>query len=164
MCDIPSDTQVYSTKPELVIPERQGKRGRYPTKLKVRNTSPVEVRWLAENQKTWDSVDIRLTDLRIKTVQYADLIVWRRQNGLPVDLPIRMIMIRDPDEEMIRFAFTNFLHEDLAYIVKNQAKDIGLKKILKMPRDCVTSAVSGEEIGWHGIITLHCLQLLCSLF
>ena len=49
----------------------------------------------------------------MKTVQCADLIVWRRQNGLSVDLPIRMIMIRDPDEKMIRFAFTNFLNEDI---------------------------------------------------
>ena len=85
ICAIPSNTHVYITKPELVIPERQGKRGRYPTKLKVRNTSPVEVKWLAEIQKTWDSVNIWLTDRGMKTVQCADLIVWRRQNGLPVD-------------------------------------------------------------------------------
>ena len=85
ICAIPSNTHVYITKPELVISERQGKRGRYPTKLKVRNTSPVEVKWLAEIQKTRDSVNIWLTDRGMKTVQCADLIVWRRQNGLPVD-------------------------------------------------------------------------------
>ena len=101
--DIPSDTHVYIPKPELIIPERQGKRGRFPTKLKVRNTSPVEVKWLVKIQKTWDSVDIRLTDRGIKIVHCADLLVWRCHNGLPVDIPIRMIMIRDPDDEKTRF-------------------------------------------------------------
>lgn len=156
ICDIPSDTHVYITKPELVIPERQGKRGRYPTKLKVRNTSPVEARWLAEIQKTWDSVDIRLTDRGMKTVQCADLIVWRRQNGLPVDLPIRMIMIRDPDEEMIRFAFTNFLNEDLADIVKNQANRYWIERNFEDAKGlCDLDSFRGRNwMAWHHHVAL----------
>ena len=39
ICDIRSDTHVYITLPEPVLPKRQGKRGRFPTKLKILNTS-----------------------------------------------------------------------------------------------------------------------------
>ena len=75
ICDIPSDTLVYITLPEPVIPQRQGNIGRFPTKLKILNTSPIQVRWLAEIQKSWDSVDIRLTDRGIKTVDCTVLTV-----------------------------------------------------------------------------------------
>lgn len=162
ICDIPSDTHVYITKPELVIPERQGKKGRYPTKPKVRNTSPVEVRWLAEIQKNWDTVDIRLTDRGIKVVQCADLLVWRRENGLPVDLPIRMIMIRDPDEDRIRFAFTNILNEDLEDIVRKQANRYWIERNFQDAKGlCDLDSFRGRNwIAWHHHIALSAIAML----
>jgi len=105
ICDIPSDTLVYITLPEPILPERQGKRGRFPTKLKILNTSPVSVKWLAEIQKTWEPVFVRFTDRGIKSVDCAVLTVWRRQDGNHVNIPVRLIMIRDPEIGAIMFAF-----------------------------------------------------------
>jgi len=98
ICDIPSDTLVYITLPEPVLPERQGKRGRFPTKLKVLNTSPVTVKWLADIQKTWDSVLVRFTDRGIKTVDCAVLINdTLRYNMLPTDAVSHQIIKWDFD-------------------------------------------------------------------
>lgn len=122
ICDIASDTQVYITKPELELPERKGNVGRFPSKLKVKNTSPTNVKWLSEIQKNWKTVDIRLTDRGIKSVECAELIVWRRHNALPVEKPVKLIMISIPEENFLRFAISNNLEFDLDFLVKEQAK------------------------------------------
>ncbi|UUX93901.1 IS701 family transposase [Methanoplanus endosymbiosus] len=122
ICDIASDTQVYITKPELELPKRKGNVGRFPSKLKVKNTSQTKVKWLSEIQKNWKTVDIRLTDRGIKNVECAELIVWRRHNDLPVEKPVKLIMIRDLKEDFLRFAVSNSLEFDLEYLVKAQAK------------------------------------------
>ena len=98
----------------------------------------------------------------MKTVQCADLIVWRRQNGLPVDLPIRMIMIRDPDEKMIRFAFTNFLNEDLADIVRNQAKRYWIERNFEDAKGlCDLDSFRGRNwMAWHHHVALCAIAML----
>ena len=156
ICDIPSDTLVYITEPELILPERQGDRGRLPTKRKVLNTSPVSVRWLAEIQKCWDTVDIRFTDRGVKTVKCAVLTVWRRQDGIPVDIPIRVLMIRDPDEEMIRFAFTNIFDDDLHNLVKNQANRYWIERNFEDAKGlCDLDSFRGRGWdAWHHHIAL----------
>lgn len=63
ICDILSDTLVYITEPIQIIPERQGNRGRFPSKPKVLNNFPIQVRWLAEIQQSWVRY---LSDLQIE--------------------------------------------------------------------------------------------------
>jgi SRSO17 transposase len=156
ICDIPSDTLVYITEPELILPERQGGRGRLPTKRKVLNTFPVTVKWLAEIQKCWDTVDIRFTDRGVKTVKCAVLPVWRRQDGMPVDIPIRVLMICDPDEEMIRFAFTNIFDDELHNLVKNQANRYWIERNFEDAKGlCDLDSFRGRGWdAWHHHIAL----------
>ena len=156
ICDIPSDTQVYITQPKLSVPERQGNRGRIPTKLKVLNTAPVTAAWLAGIQKCWDSVDVRFTDRGIKTVECAVLTVWRRQDGAPVDLPIRLIMIRYPDEEMIRFAFSNIFEVDLHNLVRYQTNRYWIERNFEDAKGlCDLDSFRGRGWeAWHHHIAL----------
>ena len=156
ICDIPSNTQVYKTKPELTLPERQGIRGKNPTKLKVLNTFPVQASWLAEIQTCWNSVDVRFTDRGIKTVECAELIVWRRQDGAPVDLPIRLIMIRYPDEEMIRFAFSNNFEADMHNLVRDQANRYWIERNFEDVKGlCDLDSFRGRGwMAWHHHIAL----------
>jgi len=156
VCDIPCSTHVYITKPELVLPERQGNRGRQPTILKVLNTTPVEVSWLADIQKNWDSVDVRFTNRGIKTVECAEATVWRRQEGMPVDTPIRVLMIRDPDEDKIRFAFTNIFGEDLHDLVRKQANRYWIERNFEDAKGlCDMDSFRGRSwLSWHHHIAL----------
>jgi len=156
ICDIPSVIQVYRTKPELTLPERQSNRGRFHTKLKVLNTFPVLVSWLAEIQTCWSSVDVRFTDRGIKTVECAELTVWRRQDGVPVDLPIRLIMIRYPDEEMIRFAFSNIFEVDLHNLVRYQTNRYWIERNFEDAKGlCDLDSFRGRGWeAWHHHIAL----------
>ena len=166
VCDIPCETHVYITEPEQILPERQGNRGRHPTKLKVLNTSPVPVKWLGEIQTRWDSVDVRFTNRGIKVVKCADVTVWRRQDGMPVDIPIRVIMIRDPDEEMIRFAFTNIFDEDLHNLVKKQANRYWIERNFEDVKGlCDLDSFRGRNwLAWHHHIALAAIAHLFLLF
>jgi hypothetical protein len=101
-CDISSDTLVYVNEPEHTIPERRGNRGPHPTKPMVLNTFPVQVRWLAETHNSWVQVPVRLTDRGIKIVDCPVMGVWRRKEGIPDNIPINLVMIRDPDENEVR--------------------------------------------------------------
>ena len=115
----------------------------------------MSVKWLAEIQKTWEPVFVRLTDREIKTADCAVLTVWRRQNGNHVNVPVRLIMIRDPETDAIRFAFSNIMDADTKVIAKMQQIVTGLNVILKMQKDCVIWIVLEGETGIHGITMSH---------
>ena len=165
VCDIPSNTLVYITLPESILPERQGNRGRFPIKLKILNTSPVTVKWLSEIQKTWEPVIIRFTDRGIKTVECAVLLVWRRQNKNYVDKPLGLIMIRDPDEvedeNKIRFAFTNVINANSHDIAKMQANRYWIERNFEDAKGlCDLDSFRGRSwISWHHHIALVILAL-----
>lgn len=166
ICDIPSDTLVYITLPELVLPKRQGKRGRFPTKLKILNTSPVSVKWLAEIQKTWESVFVRLTDRGIKTVDCAVLTVWRRQNGNHVNIPVRLIMIRDLETGAIRFAFSNIMDADANVIAKMQANRYWIERNFEDAKGlCDLDTFRGRNWNsWHHHVSLVPIAFVFLLF
>lgn len=165
ICDIPSDTLVYITEPELIIPERQGNRGRLPSKPKVLNTFPVQVSWLAEIEQTWESVSIRFTDRGIKSVDCAVKTVWRRQGGIPSSIPIKLVIIRDPDENRIRFAFTNMIRDGAAELAKCQANRYWIERNFEDAKSlCDLDSFRGRNwIAWHHHITLSAIALFVLL-
>ena len=162
ICDIPSDTLVYITLPEPVIPERKGKRGRFPTKLKILNTSPVSVKWLAEIQKTWEPVFVRFTDRGIKTVDCAVLTVWRRQDGNHVPIPVRLIMICEPETGSIRFAFSNIMGADAKVVAKMQANRYWIERNFEDAKGlCDLDSFRGRNWNsWHHHVALVAVALL----
>jgi len=165
ICDIPSDTLVYINEPELIIPERQGNRGRLPSKPKVLNTFPVQVRWLAEIEQSWNSVSIRFTDRGIKTVDCAVITVWRRQGGIPNSTPVKLVMIRDPEENMIRFAFTNMLSEDSSDLAKCQANRYWIERNFEDAKGlCDLDSFRGRNWNaWHHHVALSAIALFILL-
>lgn len=165
ICDILSDTLVYINEPVQIIPERQGNRGLFSSKPKVMNTFPVQVKWLAEIQQPWDSAPIRFTDRGIKTVFCAEITVWRRQGGLPYNIPVKLVMIRDPDEEMVRFAFTNMLDADTSDLAKCQANRYWIERNFEDAKGlCYLDSFQGRSwIAWHHHIALSVISLFMLL-
>ncbi|MBU1209306.1 MAG: transposase, partial [Proteobacteria bacterium] len=59
---IPCNTRVYLKYPEVGLPERDGKQRRLPTKLKVLQGKPLEVRQLLSSDKIiWRTLRVRDT-------------------------------------------------------------------------------------------------------
>ena len=162
VCDIPSDTQVYITLPEPILPERQGNRGRFPTKFKILNTSPVTVKWLSGIQKSWESIPVRFTDRGIKTVECATMIVWRRQCENFVQTPVKLVMIRNQEDNSIRFAFSNIIGVDSTIIAKMQANRYWIERNFEDAKGLcdLDSFIGRNWISWHHNITLVILVML----
>ena len=129
------------------------------------NTFPVQVRWLAEIQQSWDSVPIRFTDRGIKTVYCAVITVWRRQDGLPYDIPVKLVMIRDPEENMVRFAFTNMLNAVTSDLAKCQSNRYWIERNFEDAKGlCDLDSFRGRSwIAWHHHIVLSAISLFMLL-
>jgi hypothetical protein len=68
VADIASNNQVYPEEPVVGIPDKKGSRGRLHSKLKVLNTSPVEVSSLSSPGNGWKLIQIRVTEWGNKTL------------------------------------------------------------------------------------------------
>jgi hypothetical protein len=59
VADIASNTQVYLEEPVVGIPEKKGSRGRFPSKPKVLNNSPIKVGSLSSLGDGWELIKVR---------------------------------------------------------------------------------------------------------
>ena len=107
VADIPSNTQVYLTKPVVGIPEKKGTRGRKPTVPKVLNTMPVKVSSLTSEVEGWKFVRVRKTERGYKEVYFKAIRVWRRQNDLPTEHPIWLLINKDVESNEMKYSFCN---------------------------------------------------------
>lgn len=121
VCDISSDTHVYVEEPIVGVPLKKGNRGRPSFKPKVLNTSSVTVQSISDQIQEWESIDVRLTERGLKTVLAANVRVWRREDGLPVETPVRLLIIKDPAKDDVRFTFCNQMDGDFHYLVRIQS-------------------------------------------
>jgi len=80
---VPSDTRVYVSQPQVEVPKKRGKRGRPPHRLKVLSRhTPREVRQLARNPNTqWERVRVRLTERGWLEADFAVKRVWTVAEG-----------------------------------------------------------------------------------
>ena len=84
VADIPCNTKVYLEYPEVGLPERDGKRGRLPSKLKVLQREPLEVRQLLSSDKIiWRTIKVRDTQRGELWIRFSALRVWRIEDELP---------------------------------------------------------------------------------
>jgi SRSO17 transposase len=87
MADIPCDSRVWLELPKVEIPERKGKRGPFPKKLKLAEgePSPVEVRKLEKQlpELTWHRVYVRDTERGELWSNMACLRVYPVRESLP---------------------------------------------------------------------------------
>jgi hypothetical protein len=99
---------------------------------------------------------------RNKTTDYAVLTVLRRQNGNHVNVPVRLIMIRDPEIDAIRFAFSNIMDADTKVIAKMQANRYWIERNFEDAKGlCDMDSFRGRNWNsWHHHIALVALSLL----
>ncbi len=93
MADIPCDTSVYLTKPQMGVRPRRSRRGRAPTRPQVlSDETPVEVRSLVQAEGTvWQRLRIRATERGELCDEFAARRVWTVYAGraIPEWLVIR---------------------------------------------------------------------------
>lgn len=107
VADIASNTQVYLEEPTVGIPVKKGSRGRLPSKLKVLNTSPVKVSSLSSLRNGWKLIKIRKTERGNKKVNFKAFQVWRRQDELPCEKPVWLLISKDSKTGEIKHSLCN---------------------------------------------------------
>ncbi|WP_082090557.1 IS701 family transposase [Methanosarcina sp. MTP4] len=107
VADIASNTQVYLEEPVVGIPEKKGSRGRLPTIPKVLNTSPVKVSSLSSLRDKWKLIKVRKTERGHKKVYFKALQVWRRQNELPCEKPLWLLISKDAKTGEVKHSLCN---------------------------------------------------------
>jgi SRSO17 transposase len=120
VADIASNTQVYLEEPVVEIPEKKGSRGRPPSKLKVMSTSPVKVSSISSLNEGWKRIEVRKTERGNKEVYFKALQVWRRQNELPCQKTLWLLISKDAKTGEIKHSFCN------------AAEDTSLEKLAEM--------------------------------
>ena len=108
MAEIPSDTQVYLAYPAVGIPARKGNRGRKPSKTRVLDGQPLQVRSLLEIDKLkWTVLQVRDTARGELWIKFAALRVYRIEDELPVAQPVWLCLRQELDTGQVKFAFSN---------------------------------------------------------
>jgi len=108
MAEIPSDTRVYLAYPPVGIPDRKGNRGRKPSKLRVLDGQPIEVRSMLKMDKLEGTVlKVRDTARGELWVKFAALPVYRIEDELPVAQPVWLCIRQELDSGEVKFAFSN---------------------------------------------------------
>jgi SRSO17 transposase len=95
VADIASNNQVHLEKPVIGIHEKRGSRGRSPSKLKVLNSFPVKISSLHSSGDGWKLIKVRKTERGSKEVYFKALRVWRRQNELPCQKSLWLLISKD---------------------------------------------------------------------
>ena len=111
VADIASNTQVYLEEPVIGIPEKKGARGRLPTIPKVLNTLPVKVSSLSSLNDEWELIKVRKTERGYKKVYFKALQVWRRQNELPCEKPLWLLISKDAKTGEVKHSLCNAAEE-----------------------------------------------------
>ena len=108
MADIPANTRVYVEYPTVGMPERTGNRGRKPSKTRVLDGQPIEVRALLEtDQLRWTVLKVRDTARGELWIRFAAVRVYRLEDELPLEQPVWLCLRQELDSGEIKFAFSN---------------------------------------------------------
>jgi SRSO17 transposase len=107
VADVAFDTQVYVQEPIVGIPEKKGKIGRKPTNHIALNVSPVIVESLSSSVEGWKLIRIRKTERGYKEVYFKAIKVWRRQNKLPCENPLWLLISKDAESNEIKYSLCN---------------------------------------------------------
>ena len=107
VADIAVNTLVYIEEPLVLIPEKKGTRGRKPVIPRVLNTLPMRVDSLSSSIKKWKLIKIRKTERGYKKVYFKAIKVWRRQNNLPCEKPLWLLISKDVESNETKYSLCN---------------------------------------------------------
>lgn len=164
MAEIPSDTRVYLVYPAVGIPERKGNRGRKPTKTRVLDGQPIEVRSLLDTDKLkWAILKVRDTARGELWIRFAALPVYRLEDELPVAQPVWLCLRQELDSGEIKFAFSNAL---LNSPIKTLADKMCTRYWVERAIEDAKGLAGLDEYqvigwrGWHHHMTMTMLAML----
>lgn len=120
VADIAVDTLVYVEKPIVGVPEKKGSRGRQPTIPRVLNICSTRVDFLSSSVEGWRLIKVRKTERGYKKVYFKAIKVWRRQNKLPCEKPLWILISKDLESSEIKYSLCN------------ASEDTSLEKLAKM--------------------------------
>lgn len=120
VADIAVDTLVYIEKPLVGVPEKKGSRGRQPTIPIVLNICSTRVDSLSSSVEGWRLIKVRQTERGYKKVYFKAIKVWRRQNKLPCEKPLWLLISKDLESSEIKYSLCN------------ASEDTSLEKLAKM--------------------------------
>jgi SRSO17 transposase len=125
MLDIHSDQQIFTERPELLVPERKSNRGRIPQKLQpTLETVSVSQYMKTLVSKDWQKISVRNTAKGKLTGYYhfSQVFVWNKEVD---EIETRLLVIRKTfsgkNSIDIKFSFTNanldqYTHQGIAYM------------------------------------------------
>jgi SRSO17 transposase len=107
MAEVPENTQVYLTKPDVgVPPPTPGQVGRFPTRSKVLNgEQPVEVRQLITSPQThFQRYPVRHTERGLLNDRFSMRRIWTIREG---ELAEEWLVIRHENDQRYTYALSN---------------------------------------------------------
>jgi hypothetical protein len=106
--DVSCNTSVYLEYPGVGLPVREENGGRLPTKLKVLQGKPLEVRQLLSSDKIiWRTLKVRDTQRGELWIPFSALGVWRIEDEIPCDQPVSLLIRQELDRSDTKFSFSN---------------------------------------------------------
>ena len=165
MAEIPADTRVYLEYPAVGIPERKGNRGRKPSKTRVLDGQPVEVRaLLVTDQLNWTVLKVRDTARGELWIRFAAVPVYRLDDELPVAQPVWLCLRQELDSGETKFAFSNApVNSPIKILADKMCTRYWVERALEDAKG-LAGLAEYQVIGWRGWHHHMTMTMLAMLF
>jgi len=165
MAEIPADTRVYLAYPSVGIPARKGTKGRQPSKNRVLDGQPLEVRsLLTTNKLTWTLMKIRDTTRGELWIKFAVLRVYRLEDQLPVAQPVWLCIRQELETGDVKFAFSNApTHSPRKVLADKMCTRYWVERALEDAKG-LAGLDEYQVIGWRGWHHHMTMTMLAMLF
>ena len=166
VADIAVDTLVYIQEPKVEVPEKKGIRGRPPTIPKVLNVPTVRVDSLSTSDESWKLIRVRKTERGYKEVYFKAIKVWRRQNKLPCENPLWLLISKDVKSGEIKHSFCNAPEEtSFDKLTEMQSSRYWIERAFQDAKGCCGMAeyMVRNWNSWHHHMALVMLAMLILL-
>ncbi len=168
VADIPCPTRVYLEYPKIGMPKRKGNRGRVPSKLKVLQGKPVEVRNLPSSDRIeWHIIKVRNTQRGELWIRFAALRVWRIESKIPRPQAVWLLIRQELDGSDIEFSLCNAPESTpIETLAEWQSRRYWVERALQDAKG-LAGLDEYQVMGWRGwhhhmaMVLLAMLFLLC---
>jgi len=165
MLDIHSNQQIYTTEPELILPEKKGTKGPHTRKAKA-SGKPVKVTDYMESlsPEDWEEIEVRNTCKgKLKGwYHFARVFIWNKNSN---QIRSRLLIIRKTksgkDTVAVKYSFTNanleqYTKEALAYM---QAQRFFVEHCIKESKQIlgIDQFQTRLWLAWHHQVALNFL-------
>ncbi len=169
IADIPRDTRIWLSQPKTGIPERNGKRGRNPTRERVldEGSAPIEVQKIKDqiDPAEWKRVPARETERKELKMDIACLRVYPVENRLP-GKELWLIIRKEVGQDTFKYQLTNAaIDTDIRKLAKMSCSRYWIERAIEDAKG-VGSLEDYEARSWrswHHHIAMVLLAMLAAL-